>query len=143
MVGTEPPFARIMTETSEFSPPVQSHNRIFAESAETHRKNIEDRGSIRLSAGVGADRYLGRFGKTLFREDGVGSPLIAFRVKVLFRTERMKGILVVRTLVDQCDAFLVKRGSIEVVLKKVLVYLRGDGPKYVAQVADHRIVAKN
>jgi len=101
MIGAHSAFAGVVREAALFGASVQRAHRVGAERAKAHRRDIEDRGRIRLGAIRPADGDAKLFGRIRFRCNRMVHPFITVAVDVFLGTERPLVEHHLRPLIDQ------------------------------------------
>src|SRR5580700_2810453 len=87
MIGTEAAFAGVMGKAALFRAGVERADRIGAERAEAHRRDVEHRNRIRFQTVRPADADAERLGGDRPRRNGMLEPFIARRIDVELRAE--------------------------------------------------------
>ncbi|MCY1517498.1 hypothetical protein D9M68_521800 [compost metagenome] len=142
VVGADAAFAGVVVEAAEPRALVQRADRVGAERAEAHRRDVEHRGRVGLRAlrPADADAKAARVAVG-GRQQGMADELEAVLVDVGQRAERLVGALVLGPRIDQRTLRARKRQHVAVRLQQVLADLRADAFHQIADVAEDRIVA--
>src|SRR5208337_4533606 len=88
MIGTDAALAGVMGEAALFGARVQRAHRVRTERAKAHRRDIEDRGRIRLGAIRTADGDAKFFVGMKLRRHRMVDPFMALAIDVLLGAER-------------------------------------------------------
>ncbi|MCY1434525.1 hypothetical protein D9M71_505870 [compost metagenome] len=121
---------------------VERADGVGAEGAETHGRDVEDRGGVGLGALRSAHHHTeaGRVAERR-RAHGVADEFVAGRVDVDQGAEGFVAALVLGSCVDQRALGAGERQAVVVGLQQVLADLRADAFHQVADVAEDRVVA--
>ena len=88
VIGTDAALAGVMREAALLGAGIQRPHRVGAERAKTHRRDVEDRGRIRLGAIRAADGDAKLLDGTRLRRHRMVHPFIAVAIDVLLGAER-------------------------------------------------------
>lgn len=142
VVRADAAFASVVGEVAQLGALVQRTNRIGAERAEAHRRNVEDRSRIRLRAlrPAHGDAKQVRVGQRR-RAHGMADELEAGLIDIDQRAERFVCRFILGPCVDQRALGAGKGQGVAVGLKQVLANFRANGFDGVADIAQDRVVA--
>ena len=139
MMDAATSLARIVRKAAELGALVQSPDRIGAERAETHRRNIEKRRRIGLPALRSADRHPEILRRDIDRCDRMGEPFEIFGVDVKLRAKRPLVELPLGALIDDRPLRPVVGDTVGVALEKILPNFGTDYLEHEADVGEDRI----
>ena len=142
VIRADAAFACVVGEVAEFRPLIQRPDRVRAERAEAHRRNIEDRRRVRLRALRTPDSDAETVRVTQRRgAHRVADEFEAGLVNVDQRAERFVGSFVFRSRVHQRTLRAGEGQGIAVGLEQILANLRADAFDQITDVAQNRIIA--
>ncbi len=140
VVGRDRALAGVVVETAATGALVEGADRIGRQRAETHRRDVEHAGRIRLRA-VRADDDAEVVAVDPGRRQRMVDPLVVHRIDVLQRAERDHVHRVLGATVDQRALLARERRLDGVAFDEVLAHLRADRLQPVAEVGQGRVVA--
>ncbi len=143
MIGADPALAGVMREPALPGAGVQRAHRVGAERAKAHRRDIEDRGRIRLGTIRTADGDAKLLGGTRLRRHRMVHPLVALAIDILLRAERPLVELHLGALIDHGADIAGKRHAVLLALEEILPHLRPDLFQQEAQMRRDRVIAQD
>jgi len=141
MVGRQAAFTGVMIEAADLCAQIERFDRIGAERAETHGRNVEPRRLVGLAALVRADRDTGIAFGIAGRSHGVGQPLVFLGIDVELGAEGMGRYVALGSGIDQGALVMAERPPIQIAFDDVGAQERAEPFEEPAQPRRARIVA--
>src|SRR3546814_17508215 len=101
MVATDRTFAGVMRKAAELCATIERADRVGGQRAEAHRRNIQQRGLVRLRAALTADCDAKVDIGDRMRSHRMVDPFIALAVDILLGTERALVLVALGALIDK------------------------------------------
>ena len=143
VIGAVAALAGVVREAAERRALVERADRVGAERAEAHRRNIEDRGRIGLPARRAADRDAELLGLDRPGRDRMAQPFIALGVDVELGAERALVQRHLGALIDDRALRARERQAVGLALEEILPHLRPEFLEQEPQMRRDRIVAQH
>ena len=142
VIAAEAAFAGIVREAAELRAFVERADRVGAQRAEAHRRDVEQRARIGLRAVAARRRARGSRGRRRrTRRHRMIDPLVIAGVDVELGAERALVELTLGALIDDRAFGAVERRAVGVALEEILADLRADLLEKETDVGEDRIVA--
>ena len=144
MVRTDAALARVVVKAAARRALVQGQNRIGAQAAKTHGRNIEYRSRIRLCTLLIANLHAKIFRIALWRrQNGVHHEFIAILVHINNRAKRLISTHCFGTLIHQRTLRTGKRQCLIIGFYQILTYFRPYALKQPTKMPNNRIIAQH
>ena len=143
VVGRDRALAGVVGESAHRRTLVQGADGVVAQRAEAHRRDVEQRDVIGLSAFVSADAHTRWPGRVRDRSVRVHERFVAGPVDIAFGAEGVFGVRALGTFVDGGPGVPVEGAAVPVAFDEVLLDLRPDRFQQEPGVSGDGIVAQD
>ena len=141
VIAAEPAFSGVVREIAEPGALVEGENRVGAERAEAHRRDIEQRQRIGLTAIRAADQGAEIVSGRRQRRQRMIDPLELRCVDILMRAERPLVELPLRALIDHGALGAIERHAVGIAFQEILADLGADFFQQESEMGEDWIVA--
>ena len=143
VIGRDRALAGVMREAAHLRPTVQCAYRVRRQRPETHCRDVEDRGLIRLLAVRPADGDPEALRVDVLRRRRVAYPFAVAAIDGLDRAEAALVVLALGARIDHRTLVARERQFVFIALEEVLADLGTNVLEHEAQVARDRVIAQD
>jgi len=143
VIRAKPTLTRVVSEATKLGSATEGQNRIHAERAETHRRNIQQAARVRLPAvgSTNGDSHIA--GVDFLGLQRVIHPFITRSVHIDLGAKRSRVARTLRSLIDQRTMLPIEGHPFVIALDEVLTNLWPNELQQITHATQHRKVPTN